>query len=225
VSQATRDDLLSTYKIDMAKTHVIYNTLADPLEHLKAPSAMRPEPVVVCAGGFHPWKGQDVLIRAFSKAGRSFPHVRLELIGDGPQSSKYRQLIQEEALEDRCFLAGRLSHYQVLQKMHKSWVVVVPSRYDSFPYVVIEALAVGVPVIASQVGGIPEAVRDGQDGFLVPPDDPQALADRLRLILSDPALRDQMGQNARRHFLECFEQRANIVKQADWFEALVASSK
>lgn len=104
-------------------------------------------------------------------------------------------------------------------------VCVVPSRSEAFGRVNIEAMAAGTPVVASGVGGIPEIVRDGQDGFLVPPDNPQALADKLRLILSDPALRAAMGQSARQRFLDCFEQQANVARQADWFEALVAHSR
>ncbi|MFO7323659.1 MAG: glycosyltransferase family 4 protein, partial [Chloroflexota bacterium] len=130
---------------------------------------------------------------------------------------------QQLGVVDRCTFVGKVPHDEVLARMAASTVCVVPSRSEAFGLVNIEAMAVGTPVVTSRVGGIVEIVREGQDGFLVPPDDPQALANRLYLILSDPALRAQMGQNARQHFLDRFEQRANIVKQADWFEALVAN--
>jgi glycosyltransferase involved in cell wall biosynthesis len=76
-------------------------------------------------------------------------------------------------------------------------VLVVPSLYpDPFPRTVIEAMALGVPVVASDIGGIPEAVRDGREGFLVPPGDAQALAARIALLASQPALRREMAERA-----------------------------
>jgi len=225
VSNATRGDLLSTYRVDAKKTHIVYNALADPLEQLETTLDTELEPLVTCVGGLFAWKGQDTLIRAASGIRQWLPQVCVDLIGGGPKYEEYKQLIQNNGLEDCCYLIGTLSHRQVLERMRQSWVTVVPSRFDSFPYVVLEALATGTPVIASRVGGIPEAVRDGQDGFLVPPDDPQALAERLHLILSDPSLRARMSENARQRFLDCFELKANVSRQADWFEALVANTK
>lgn len=147
--------------------------------------------------------------------------MRVELIGEGPKYRKYAQLIQDNALGDRCALLGSLSHSQIPGKMRESYVVIVPSRQDSFPYVVLEAMAAGTPVIASRVGGIPEAIRDGVDGFLVPPDDPEALAEKIKTLYTDPGLREQMGKNARQRFLDMFELTKNIEQQTLWLEKLV----
>jgi glycosyltransferase involved in cell wall biosynthesis len=89
---------------------------------------------------------------------------------------------------------------------------------------VIESLAVGTPVIGSNVGGIVEMIRDGVEGFLVEPDDPAALAEKLRLILLDKGLRDRMGRNARARFLEFFEQKRSLAEQVEWFERLMEGS-
>jgi glycosyltransferase involved in cell wall biosynthesis len=86
-------------------------------------------------------------------------------------------------------------------------------------------LAVGTPVVASQVDGIVDIVRDGVDGFLVLPDDPDVLAERIVMMLSDPELRDRMGANGRQRFLSCFEQRTIIRKQIQWFEGIVSIRK
>lgn len=107
--------------------------------------------------------------------------------------------------------------------MASALVTLVPSRADNCPLTVIESLAVGTPLVASAAGGIVELVRDGIDGFLITPDDPEALAEKLKILLTNPKLREKMGANARRRFLDCFEQREAIAKQADWLEEIVAT--
>ena len=108
--------------------------------------------------------------------------------------------------------------------MRAATVTILPSRSDNCPLVIIESLAVGTPVIGSRVGGIPEVVRDGIDGFLVPPDDPQALAAKLDLVLANAGLREKLRANARAGFLSRFEQREAVREQADWLEARLVSS-
>jgi len=102
-------------------------------------------------------------------------------------------------------------------------VCVAPSRSEAFGLVNIEAMAMGTPVVASRVGGIPEIVRDGVDGFLFEPGNDLELGDRLLEVLSDRELREQMGRNARRRFLEEFESSLVAKRQADWLEGLVAA--
>lgn len=226
VSAATRDDLVSTYAIAPRRTHIVYNTLGDPLQRMNVhKTCVSSRPILTCAGGLFPWKGQDVAIKAIKLLHRQFPQVKIELIGDGPKYKEYLELIDTNGLKECCILLGKLSHMQTIEHMYRSCVVIVPSRQDSFPYVVLEAMAVGTPVIASQVGGIPEAIRDGVDGFLVPPDDPEALAEKIGVLLSKPALREQMGRNARQRFLDVFEQTQNIEQQALWFEELVQQAR
>jgi glycosyltransferase involved in cell wall biosynthesis len=109
--------------------------------------------------------------------------------------------------------------------MAESALTVVPSRSEAFGLVVIESMAVGTPAVASAVGGIPEIIRDGVDGFLVPPDDPAALADKIGLLLSNAELRHKMGLNARERFLSRFEQSRVVKEQADWLEQIVAAGR
>jgi glycosyltransferase involved in cell wall biosynthesis len=98
---------------------------------------------------------------------------------------------------------------------------VVPSRSEGFGLVNIESLAVGTPVVASSVGGIVEVIRDGVDGFLVPPDNPEEMVEKLLLLLSNAPLRRAMSRNARERFLTTFEQGKVVREQADWFEKIV----
>jgi glycosyltransferase involved in cell wall biosynthesis len=132
----------------------------------------------VCAARFHPSKGLDVLCDAAAKISE-----KVTIIGPGTEPIGG---------------IGRLEWDQVLQRMATARAVVVPSRSEAFGLVAIEALSVGTPVVASAVGGLPEIVRHGVDGFLVPPGDSDALADALRQVKA------QMQDAARQGFLERF---------------------
>jgi glycosyltransferase involved in cell wall biosynthesis len=107
--------------------------------------------------------------------------------------------------------------------MASAVVTVVPSRSEAFGLVNIESMAVGTPVVASKVGGIVEIIRHGVDGFLVPPDNAEALAEKLKVILCNPHVRREMRTSCRQRFLEQFEQRRSVLEQADWHEELANS--
>jgi glycosyltransferase involved in cell wall biosynthesis len=118
-----------------------------------------------------------------------------------------------------------VEHGEVLRKMAAAMATVVPSRSEAFGLVNIESMAVGTPVVGSAVGGIVEIVRDGKDGFLVPPDDPSALATRLETVLTHPQLRRELSRRARERFLAEFEQSRSVREQADWQEALFGGNR
>ncbi len=218
-SEAARDDACRTFGVPADKCHVFLNSLADPLEH--GPCALREPGLVACVGRLHPCKGQDVLVRALARLRDTHPELRVEFVGDGPSRAECERLAAELGVADRCRFVGSVSHDAVFQRMASAAVVVVPSRSEAFGLVNAEALAVGTPVVASRVGGIPEVVRDGVDGFLVPPDDDRLLAERLSLLLSDETLRRQMSGNARQGFLERFEATKCIAEQVRFFERIV----
>lgn len=132
------------------------------------------------------------------------------------------QLARDLGVEDRCTFGGAVGHQEVLAAMASSMATVVPSRSEAFGLVNIESLAVGTPVIASGVGGIVEIIRDGVDGFLVPPEAPEALAKKVEMLLSDPELRQTMSTNARERFLTRFERSKIVKQQVEWLESVVA---
>jgi len=99
-------------------------------------------------------------------------------------------------LQDMVALLGKRSQDTLPYYYSASEAVVVPSHYESFGMVALEAMACGIPVVASEVGGLAFLIQDGKTGFTVPVDDPQALADRILKLISDPELREQMSQRA-----------------------------
>src|SRR5205807_10312646 len=137
-------------------------------------------------GALLPAKGQEDLLRAAALIGDL--DFTLELIGDGPTRPRLERAAEELGLAGRCTFAGARPNREVLPRVAAAAIAVVPSRAEAFGLVNIEAMAVATPVVATRVGGIPEIIRDGVDGFLVPPGDPPAIAARLRQLLTDPGL-------------------------------------
>lgn len=143
--------------------------------------------LVVFVGLLVPIKGVEILIKAWAslaRAGKLHKEDRLVLLGDGPLRASLMQQARAGGVEDRVLFAGMVPQTKVAQWVSSATLLCLPSRNEGTPNVVVEALASGVPVVASHVGGIPDLVREGENGSLVPPADPLALEAAL-----DQALR------------------------------------
>ena len=221
-SLAAMADLERVYRVSPRKCRVWRNALADPVSWLALKKAGEREDLLVCAGRFDWTKGQDVLIKAIGLAQASLGSTKLEFHGAGPMLEGVRQQAQQLGILDRCTFRGSVPHEEVIRRMSCAKLTVTPSRSEAFGLVNIESMAVGTPVVASRVGGITEIIHDGVDGFLVPPEDAHALADKILTLLKDPALCERMGENARNSFLREFEQSQVVNEQADWLEQLTA---
>ncbi len=174
---------------------------------------------VTCPGRLDYSKGQDVLLRALPGLARRFPGLEIRFLGQGPQRAKLLRLAAQLGVAAVCQFPGEVPHEQVLRELSQSAVATVPSRHESLGLVNIEALSVSTPVVASNVGGIPEIIRDGLDGLLVPPEDPAALEACLGRLLANAQLRAEMGRNGRARFLSAFEAQGRVSQYADWIEA------
>jgi glycosyltransferase involved in cell wall biosynthesis len=222
-SMETRKDLIRVYRVRPERVHVIHNAVPDPLISRSLGSSYSTNKII-CAGRLDFSKGQDVLIRAMRLLPPSLQEVAVEFVGDGMARDSYMKLAEELGVAGKCIFCGPVSNQEVYERMASAAVTIVPSRAEAFGLVNIESMAVGTPVIASRVGGIPEIIRDGIDGFLISPDDPPELASRLENILSNRTLRDQMGNNARQRFLEKFEISRVIGETVNWLESLFEDS-
>jgi glycosyltransferase involved in cell wall biosynthesis len=221
-SRAGLADLLEVFRVEAEKCRVFYNSLADPLKPARR-QPVAPAPfTVVCIGRLFPTKGQDVLLRAAALLKDRLPQLRVELVGDGPSAQALRTLAAELGVARMCHFIGAVNHARVMAHIQAATVTVVPSRSDNNPLVVIESLALGIPVIASSVGGIVESLTDGVEGFLVPPEDPAALAEKLFAVLTQQELRQALGRRARARFLNQFEQDKLLAEQVAWFETRVS---
>jgi glycosyltransferase involved in cell wall biosynthesis len=219
VTEFARDDLVEHYGVSENKLTLWYNAVRDPVPEVRGNKTLGFEPTVACVSRYHEVKGQDILIRALSFLS---PSLKFRVRFHGPGDARpLSHLADDLGVGLRCQFGPELRHDEILRLLTKSFVVVVPSRMDNCPLVIIESLAVGTPVIASDTGGIPELVVDGREGLLVPPGDPEALAKALATIVSNLTLRQQMGRNARARFLRDFELTARAAGQADWIEQIL----
>ncbi|MEX5719615.1 glycosyltransferase [Geodermatophilus maliterrae] len=156
------------------------------------PGVARPR--IGYVGRLAPQKRADVLVRAF---GRMLRPASLVVVGDGPDRALVARLAAEGPAAARTTLAGFVEHGRVPAVLASLDVLVLPSAYEEMGSVLTEAMAAGLPVVASDVGGIPEVVRHGETGLLVPPGDVGALTAALDSLASDPALRARLAAGAR----------------------------
>jgi glycosyltransferase involved in cell wall biosynthesis len=137
-------------------------------------------------------KGPLDLLEAMARLAARYPRVRLVMVGDGPLRPVVEERIRALDLQDRVDLLGRLE--DPVPALHGFDVFVMPSHNEGMGRAAVEAMAAGLPVVATRVGGLPDVVQDGLTGLVIPPRDPEALAAALTRLLDDEALRARMGQ-------------------------------
>jgi glycosyltransferase involved in cell wall biosynthesis len=167
-------------------------------------------PVVGAVARLSVEKGIDLLIRALPE----LPGVDVLLVGDGPERPALELLAHELHVAERVHFLGWRD--DVASLLHSIDVLALPSRSEGAPLVVAEAGLCRVPVVAARVGGVPEVVLDGENGLLVPPEDPHALARAIGSLVGDPELRARMGARGREIALERYSPAAT----ARSFEAI-----
>src|SRR6266542_3595866 len=156
-------------------------------------------PVFLFLGRLQLYKGGDLIIKCFKKISEKYPEVKLQIVGDGDKEQSWKELIKTLQLENIVEMPGKTSSYNlVFSYLEKAYALLVPSRFDNFPTVIIEAFSSGVPVIGSNAGGIPEMIKQGVDGFICEPDNEQEWIDKIELLIKDVNLRNKMALQARR---------------------------
>ncbi len=164
------------------------------------------ERIVLFVGRIEPLKGVDTLIKAMScQRSHSLGQVTLAIIGGEPDVSpqdmsvemaRLQQLCDDLCMDHMVLFLGKRAQDTLPYYYSAADVLVMPSHYESFGMVALEAMACGTPVIASQVGGLAYLIKDGETGYHVPDQDPEALCEKLILLLSNPRLRQEMGARA-----------------------------
>lgn len=165
--------------------------LADTL-----PDGWSERPLVGVVARLQPEKGVATFLKAAAQVSKVSPEARFLVVGDGPLREELLDLVGRVDLRERVRFLGYRADARALTGLLD--VLVVPSLTEGSPLIVLEAMAAGVPVVASAVGGIPDQVRHGEEGVLVPPDDPDALAGALGALLGDPAHAHRLGEAGRR---------------------------
>ena len=201
------------------KTYVCYHGL--DLSTFPYRPDGRPPRTVIGVGQLNRKKGFHHLVRAVHELHHRGVPADLELVGDGPERGELESLAQALGLAEHVHFRGWLPFNEVRVAMSQATVLVHPSDGlgDGLPNVLREAMAVGTPVVASAVAGIPEALDDGRCGMLVPSGDVPTLADRIGRLLADAELRREYAERARRRTEELFDLRRNGARLAERLRA------
>jgi glycosyltransferase involved in cell wall biosynthesis len=200
-AQAIKYSLIANRGAHQDKIRVIYNGLEDSPEPLNRNEIARF--TIGCVARMDVSKGIPTLFDAFAELSDEYPNIVLVLAGDGDYLIDLSKRLFERGLEDRIILLG---HYDgsIPDLLASFDVYVFPSWWEGFPYSILEALRAGSVIVASNVGGIPEAIFNNENGILVTPKSSDDICAALRLLIEDPKLRQHLSSNARSTFLNFF---------------------
>lgn len=193
VGEQVARDVEGLARLKSGSVRTIHNGVADieltPLRRLFE------GPIVGTIGRLDRQKGLDVLLRALA----ALPEARLIIVGDGIERNSLEDMAAELGISQRVRFEGWREEPRRYLTMFD--VFVLPSRLEGLPLAILEAMLARLPVVATRVASVAEAVIDGETGFLVAPDDPAALTAALRTLLADPQRRAEMGSRGRQHAL------------------------
>jgi glycosyltransferase involved in cell wall biosynthesis len=165
-------------------------------------------------------KGLVVLLEALAAMHARRPDLRLALIGDGPDRSRLERSAVDLGVKQQVQFLGYKSHEEVQAELRKADVFVMASFAEGVPVVLMEAMATGLPVVATRVAGVPELVDDGVSGFITPPGNPDKLAEKIEGLIADHALRTKFGRVGR----EKVEQEFNARREAVWLRDIMTAA-
>lgn len=184
---------------------------------------------VLFVGRLERRKGIEALALALPHVLRQCPQATFRFVGgDGVNLSgkSWRTYLVEDLtpLERTRVIFDQVSRDGLLELYQQAAICVMPSVWENFPYAVLEAMACGTPIVATRIGGLAELVEDGCTGLLVPPEHPQALADALCDLLSDPLKREEFGRNARKRAEHIYSVQQVVPKMLQVYESILVDS-
>jgi len=164
-------------------------------EDLCSKLEMGEEKVIMFVGTLRPVKGVKYLIEAMKILIDKSKNSRLFIVGDGEERKYLENLVKELVLEKYVTFIGKVPNEKIPEYMTASDVFILPSLSEGFPVTVVEAMASGLPIIATDVRGLPEIIKDGENGFLVEPKNLEQIVDKVLLLLEDDELREGISRN------------------------------
>lgn len=194
------------HKFDIARLGV------DPSHFAPRPARASPAAFqILCVGRLVPAKGQRILVEAVAQLLNGGRCLELHFVGDGPDRVSLENLVRELQLSDRIFFEGSVNQDRIRIFYEAADIFAIASFAEGIPVVLMEAMSMEIPCIATCINGIPELIRDGVEGLLVPPSDSVAMAAAIARLMDDVRLRESFGQAGRQRILQMY----NLGKSAD----------
>jgi glycosyltransferase involved in cell wall biosynthesis len=187
----------------------------------RPPAAPGDIPTVVCPARLSYQKGQDVLLKAWRAVRERVPTAQLILAGDGPQRLQLELLAAELGIADAIEFAGVVGDLRALFAIADAFVL--PSRYEGMSNALLEAMAAGMPCVATRVSGSEDIIVENESGLLVPPEDAEALASALVAILTERERANSLGREARARVVRWFDQRRVLDESIQLYSSLVST--
>lgn len=228
VSGGLRDDILRRTSLRREKVEIIYNGIDTAAFHRPRSNTLRrqfgwtdKEFVIGCLGNIRPAKGYDILLKAVALLGQDSPY-RFVVAGQPDKSGLYERLLEQHTalgLQDRVRFLGFLD--DPAQYLASLDLFLSTSTTEGLPLSAIQAMAAGLPLLATRVGGYEELVSDRENGWLVPAGSPQAIAEAIQQLGADTGLRDRLAENARRHVQATFDSRVMFERYQTVYDRLL----
>lgn len=213
-----RKDAIDNYHIAAKKLFKIYNGIEDPKRRNENDGTHLS---IRYLGRLDVSKGVDILLEAFIKIAEQLPNALLELVGKGDLKEALEDKVKMLGLEQRVIFHPPITDYKkVFDFMCGAYCIVVPSRMDNFPTVVLECLATATPVIAAKTGGIPEMIDDEENGLLFERESVADLTAKLLALMSNASKRKSIATAARKKFEEQFEMERHVEQVIQYLKQL-----
>ena len=224
VSDLVRQHCIDIDHIDPNRVLTVYNGLDLSAWNTPSTSESNDSSVVTTVGNIRRVKGHDIFIKAAASVLQQFPGARFSIAGDVLEPDYFAEL---QALVNNLKLTGHF-HFtggisNLRDHLANANVFVLPSRSEGFSNAIVEAMAASLPIVATDVGGNAEAVKDGVTGFIVPPEDPESLACAIKRLLADPTRASEMGVAGKALAAEEFTLDAMMYRTTQTYRRLLAA--
>ncbi len=193
-AEALRDFVMKRHSVAADRAEVVPNGV-DTDHFTPDPDLRSDEPTILYLGRMVKIKDPMTALKAFKILSDRVPEAKMLMIGNGYLQPQLKAYAEQNNIDDRVIIRNGTT--DVRPYLRKAWVLTLSSVSEGLPNVILEAMSCGVPVVATSVGGNPEVVTQGVTGLLVPPSDPQKMANAVEKIITDSRLRDSMGEKAR----------------------------
>jgi glycosyltransferase involved in cell wall biosynthesis len=229
VSKAVKNYLISWHRVKSDKIRVVYNGMAahkydsniDINEYKRKLNLQHDIPTVVFIGRLVKLKGVGYFLKAAAMVIRSGKKAQFLVVGDGPLKQSLVKQTQKLGIDQHVFFTGfREDIPKILSCID---ILVLPSLWEGLPLTILEAMHAGKPIIATRVGGIPEAVRDRETGILIPPRDCHALTKGIVELLKDPEKCKEMGEKGKERALQHFNVERMVKEYSDIYDECIVS--